>query len=63
MIERFYNQFTPECDSCGKKLAGQESRRDALAALRRAGWEIDGDGFCTCADCLFELKGYEEEGR
>ena len=63
MIERFYNQFTPECDSCGKKLAGQESRRDALAALRRAGWEIDGDGFCTCADCLFELKGSEEEGR
>lgn len=60
MIERFYSQFTPECDRCGKKLAGQESRRDARAALRRAGWEIDGDGACTCADCLFKLKGYEE---
>lgn len=63
MIERFYSQFTPECDSCGKKLSGQESFRDAMSALRRARWEIDGDGFCTCADCLFGLKGYEEDGR
>lgn len=63
-IERFYNNFTPECDYCGKRLAGELSFRNALIAMRDAGWESrkeDGEWICVCNDCLFEEKGYNRE--
>lgn len=64
MIERFFNNFTPVCDYCEKRPPGEMSFRDALRALRDAGWEnrkSGGDWICVCNDCLFEEKGYENE--
>ena len=56
MIERYYRQFTPVCDGCGKRLCGQESRRDARRAVRAEGWEELDEEELLCRDCLFELK-------
>lgn len=64
MIERFFNNFTLVCDYCEKRPPGEMSFRDALRALRDAGWEnrkSGGDWICVCNDCLFEEKGYENE--
>lgn len=63
MIERYYSQYTPTCDYCDKRLPGELSFRDAMRAIREAGWESrkDGDYWgCICNDCLFEEKGYEK---
>lgn len=64
MIERFYNFYTPVCDYCEKRLAGEMSFNDAVRAKREAGWEsrkVEGEWRDVCSDCLFEEKGYMEE--
>lgn len=38
-IEPCRDQFTPVCDGCETKLAGEMSFNDAVAAMRRAGWK------------------------
>lgn len=65
MIERYYSQYTVTCDYCGKRLPGELSFRDAMRAIRNAGWDNrkdGGDWVCVCNDCLFEEKGYDREG-
>lgn len=64
MIEVYFNQHTPVCDYCGKRLAGESSFRNAMIAMREAGWRSrkrDGEWIHVCNDCLFDEKGYAHE--
>lgn len=61
-IERYYRQFTPVCDCCGKRLPGEESFDAAVRAKREDGWEsrkVNGEWEDICTDCQFEQKGYK----
>ena len=64
MIDTFYNNYTPVCDCCEKRLPGELSFQAAARAIRAAGWEsrkVDGEREDVCTDCLFEEKDYARE--